>query len=152
MARLIAFLYLLPLGFVDLRAMAQETAAQSRLGKAMESAALVAGQEKEANPGTAFKECDRGCPVMIVIPAGKFMLGSPENESERRSNEGPQHEVTIAWPFAVSKFEVTFEEWDACAAAAASVRNRPRSSAEAHSPRRIILSATIRGRLTCRAL
>ena len=119
MARLIGFLYLLPLGFVDLRAIAQETAAQSPLGQAMKSAALIAGQEKEANPGTAFKECDRGCPVMIVIPAGKFMLGSPENESERRSNEDPQHEVTIAKPFAVSKFEVTFEEWDACAAAAA---------------------------------
>ena len=119
MARLKAFLYLLPLGFVDLRAIAQETAAQSPLGKAMASAALIAGQEKEANPSTDFKECDKGCPVMIVIPAGKFMLGSPENESERRGNEGPQHEVTIARPFAVSKFEVTFEEWDACAAAAA---------------------------------
>ena len=88
MARLIALFYLLPLGFVDLRAIAQETAAQSPLGQAMESAALIAGQEKEANPGTAFKECDKGCPVMIVIPAGKFMLGSPENESERRSNRG----------------------------------------------------------------
>ena len=119
MARLVGLLYLLPLGFVDLRAIAQETAAQSSLGQAMKSAALIAGQEREASTGTAFKECDKGCPVMIVIPAGKFMLGSPENASERRSNEGPQHEVTIAKPFAVSKFEVTFEEWDACAAAAA---------------------------------
>ena len=29
-------------------------------------------------------------------------------------NEGPLHRVTIAQPFAVSKFEVTFDEWDAC--------------------------------------
>jgi formylglycine-generating enzyme required for sulfatase activity len=29
-------------------------------------------------------------------------------------NEGPQHKVTIAKPFAVSKFAVTFDEWDAC--------------------------------------
>ena len=36
--------------------------------------------------------------------------------------EGPPHEVTIAKPFAVSKFEVTFEEWDACVAAAACPR------------------------------
>ena len=83
MARLIAFLYLLPLGFVDLRAIAQETAAQSPLGQAMKSAALIAGQEKAAKPGSDFKECENGCPVMIVIPAGKFMMGSPENESER---------------------------------------------------------------------
>src|SRR5262245_48516459 len=54
---------------------------------------------------------------MIVIPAGKFTMGSPEDEPEREASEGPQHEVTIAEPFAVSKFEVGFEEWDACVAA-----------------------------------
>jgi formylglycine-generating enzyme required for sulfatase activity len=59
---------------------------------------------------------------MIVIPAGKFIMGSPENESDRNASEGPQHEVTVAKPFAVSKFEVTFEEWDACVAAAACPR------------------------------
>ena len=30
------------------------------------------------------------------------------------NDEGPQHEVTIARPFAVSKFDVTFDDWDAC--------------------------------------
>ena len=59
---------------------------------------------------------------MIVIPAGKFIMGSPENESDQDASEGPPHEVTIAKPFAVSKFEVTFEEWDACVAAAACPR------------------------------
>ena len=51
---------------------------------------------------------------MIVIPAGSFMMGSPESETGRRPREGPQHEVTIAKPFAVSKFEVTWDEWGAC--------------------------------------
>jgi formylglycine-generating enzyme required for sulfatase activity len=59
---------------------------------------------------------------MIVIPSGKFIMGSPENESDRNVSEGPLHEVTIAKPFAVSKFEVTFEEWGACVAAAACPR------------------------------
>jgi formylglycine-generating enzyme required for sulfatase activity len=45
---------------------------------------------------------------MIVIPAGSFMMGSPESETGRRPREGPQHEVTIAKPFAASKFEVTW--------------------------------------------
>jgi formylglycine-generating enzyme required for sulfatase activity len=31
-------------------------------------------------------------------------------------DEGPQHEVNFANQFAVGKFEVTFDEWDACAA------------------------------------
>jgi formylglycine-generating enzyme required for sulfatase activity len=41
---------------------------------------------------------------MTVVPAGKFMMGSPENEPGRFSDEGPQREVTIAKPFAVGKF------------------------------------------------
>ena len=43
-------------------------------------------------------------------------MGSPESEPQRESYEGPQHRVTIAKPFAVGKFAVTFAEWDACVA------------------------------------
>jgi formylglycine-generating enzyme required for sulfatase activity len=67
-------------------------------------------------PGSEFTECASACPKMIVVPAGKFLMGSPENETGR---EGPQREVTIARPFAASKFEVTFAEWNTCAAASA---------------------------------
>jgi formylglycine-generating enzyme required for sulfatase activity len=62
-------------------------------------------------------ECAKGCPVMVVVPAGKFTMGSPDTELDRIENEGPQHEVTVAKPFAVSRFEVTFDDWDACTAA-----------------------------------
>jgi formylglycine-generating enzyme required for sulfatase activity len=62
----------------------------------------------------SFRECAKDCPEMIVIPAGSFTMGSSESETGRRAREGPQHEVTIAKPFAVSKFEVTWDEWDAC--------------------------------------
>jgi len=57
-------------------------------------------------PGDEFKDCD-ACPVMVVLPAGTFTMGSPENEEGRSSNEGPLHDVTISTPFAVGKFEVT---------------------------------------------
>ncbi|MCL4315413.1 MAG: formylglycine-generating enzyme family protein [Gammaproteobacteria bacterium] len=63
--------------------------------------------------GTVFKDCD-ACPEMVVIPAGSFMIGSPASEPGRDSDEGPQHLVTIASQFAAGKFEVTFDEWDAC--------------------------------------
>jgi formylglycine-generating enzyme required for sulfatase activity len=59
---------------------------------------------------------------MIVIPAGKFMMGSSARDPDHRPTEGPQHEVTISTPFAVSKFEVTFAQWDACVAASACPR------------------------------
>lgn len=47
---------------------------------------------------------------MVVIPAGEFTMGSPASVQGAEA----QHRVTIASPFAVSKFEITFEEWDAC--------------------------------------
>jgi formylglycine-generating enzyme required for sulfatase activity len=42
------------------------------------------------------------------------MMGSPDTEKKRLDNEGPQHNVTFAKSFAVSKFELTFDEWDTC--------------------------------------
>ena len=54
------------------------------------------------------------CPEMAVVPAGSFTMGSPPGEKGREPREGPQRRVTIARPFAVGKFEVTFAEWDAC--------------------------------------
>ena len=51
---------------------------------------------------------------MVVAPAGRFAMGSPESEEDRFDREGPVHRVTIARPFAVGVYEVTFAEWDAC--------------------------------------
>ncbi len=53
---------------------------------------------------------------MVVVPAGEFLMGSPESERGRGRDEGPQHQVAIAQPFAAGKYEVTFAEWDACVA------------------------------------
>jgi formylglycine-generating enzyme required for sulfatase activity len=50
---------------------------------------------------------------MVVVPAGEFMMGSPENEKSRGKDEGPQRKVSIG-EFAAGKFEVTFAQWDAC--------------------------------------
>jgi formylglycine-generating enzyme required for sulfatase activity len=52
---------------------------------------------------------------MLPIPGGKFLMGSPETEADRRDNESPQHEVTIA-PFYMSKFPITQAQWKVVAA------------------------------------
>jgi formylglycine-generating enzyme required for sulfatase activity len=96
---------------------------------------LTDATERSLKPFASFRECVGNCPEMIVIPSGSFVMGSSQAELERfealpkrtgdndiqnhleggLSNEGPQHKVVIAKPFAVSKFDVTFAEWDACA-------------------------------------
>ncbi len=73
--------------------------------------------------GYRFKDCNV-CPEMVVIPEGRFNMGSPPAEPEREKDEGPQHPVSVP-RFAMAETEVTFEEWDACAAAAACSVFRP---------------------------
>ena len=46
----------------------------------------------------------------VWIPAGSFMMGSPEDEEGRKSNER-QHEVRISQGFWMGKYEVTQGEW-----------------------------------------
>lgn len=67
--------------------------------------------------GTRFRDCpDDTCPWMVVIPAGSFTMGSPEDEEGRANHESPQHRVTIRQPFAVMETEVTVAMYRAFAA------------------------------------
>jgi len=59
-------------------------------------------------PGTVFRDCEKICPEVVVIPAGHYVMGSDEKA------ESPRVPVTIAKPFALGRFETTFDEFDAC--------------------------------------
>lgn len=79
----------------------------------MFGAAVLAGARTEAierQPGDTFWDCP-DCPEMVVVPAGSFVMGS----DGRFKAERPAHEVTIAKPFAIGRFEVTFDQWKLCA-------------------------------------
>lgn len=69
---------------------------------------LNAGQEQALETGQSFRECAQDCPEMVVVPAGSYSMGG------ERPYERPQHIVTISRAFAVSKYELTFTEWNAC--------------------------------------
>jgi formylglycine-generating enzyme required for sulfatase activity len=56
-----------------------------------------------------FVEC-AGCPVMVGIPGGSFVMGSPASEPGRFESEGPQHVVSVK-AFALGKYDVTSEEF-----------------------------------------
>lgn len=71
--------------------------------------------EQTLKPGQMFRECP-SCPEMIVVPAGTFSIGSPSAEVGRSPDEGPQRKVIFRQNFAMGKYEVTFDEWDACVA------------------------------------
>jgi formylglycine-generating enzyme required for sulfatase activity len=49
----------------------------------------------------------------VLIPAGKFLMGSSSCDRESRDFEKPQHEVTISKPFYVGRYEVTQAQWEA---------------------------------------
>ncbi len=50
-------------------------------------------------------------PLMMVIPGGRFLMGSPEDETGRNSEVERRHEVEVK-PFAIGKYAVSFEEYD----------------------------------------
>jgi formylglycine-generating enzyme required for sulfatase activity len=59
------------------------------------------------NPGEVFRDCD-DCAELVVVAAGSFPMGSTSEF------EGPVHTVKIEKPFAIGRYEVTFDEWDQC--------------------------------------
>ena len=79
-------------------------------------------------PGRIFRDCP-DCPEMVEIPAGFYLMGSPLFEWDRyrqifsprdwrtrfesANREGPRRLVHIAHAFALSRYEVTFAQWDA---------------------------------------
>ncbi len=52
---------------------------------------------------------------MVYIPGGTFLMGSPESEGKRYSNERPQHSVAVK-PFLISKYPITKAQWKKVAA------------------------------------
>jgi formylglycine-generating enzyme required for sulfatase activity len=60
-------------------------------------------------PASTIRDCPQ-CPELVLIPSGSFNMGS----IEVFDFEGPVHQVAIRKPFYIGRYEVTYEEWDAC--------------------------------------
>jgi formylglycine-generating enzyme required for sulfatase activity len=80
------------------------------LGAGLAAGAAVA---KTKGAGKAFQDCAE-CPEMVVIPAGEFQMGAPPDEAKRDVDEA-QHRVSFAKPFAVARYQVTWDQWESCA-------------------------------------
>lgn len=66
--------------------------------------------ERDYAVGHVFQDC-LDCPKLIVVPPGRFDMGSPDSETGRDSDEGPVHQVTIGYRLAVGVYEVTRAEF-----------------------------------------
>ena len=74
--------------------------------------------------GDKFRDCVE-CPEMVVVPAGTFRMGEPKSEEESGDSERPVHSVSVP-SFAAGVYELTFAEWDACAASGGCGGHRPK--------------------------
>ena len=81
---------------------AQEAAKVQRAGA--EALGVPLADELNCGGGVKMK--------LVLIPAGMFMMGSPNNEKDRLENEGPVHEVTISRSFYMGKYTVTQAQWE----------------------------------------
>jgi formylglycine-generating enzyme required for sulfatase activity len=77
---------------------------------------VVAAQDRsDVQPGGTFQDCD-ACPEMVAIPGGSFLMGTAGDDTNQ------QRAVTIK-AFAAGRFEVTWDEWEACVRAEACADN-----------------------------
>jgi formylglycine-generating enzyme required for sulfatase activity len=73
-----------------------------------------ASEAKTAEEMKPYRETIPGTEVgfdLVVIPGGKFTIGSPGDEADRNEDEGPQREIEVA-PFWMGRCEVTWDEYD----------------------------------------
>ena len=92
-------------------------------------------QKPATRPPSAGESRDCAtCPIMIALPAGSFPMGSGTDDP----SEKPVHHVNIGAPFAIGKYEVTVEQWNACVAANACPKLTPESNANKAAPARDI--------------
>lgn len=76
----------------------------------IEQARLYGGFE----PGQSLRDpLARGgnAPELVVVPVGRFRMGSPSGEADRKKNEGPQHEIVVARGFAIARAETSVAEF-----------------------------------------
>jgi len=89
-------------------------------------AGLAAGATGAAASAATHEFQDSAvAPMMIAIPTGMFVMGSPASEPGRSSYEDAPNRVVIGRAFAIGKDDVTFEQWDACVAGGGCNAYRP---------------------------
>jgi formylglycine-generating enzyme required for sulfatase activity len=104
---LATLLVLLVCGSIDNRACAENKPVKAL--QTSKSNTTITVNDPLASPCTLSDQ--NTAPAMVAIRPGQFVMGSPDTETGRFSNEGPQHTVTIPKPFAISRCEITVKQF-----------------------------------------
>ena len=84
------------------------------VGAVGEGASQVeAAPAKQPAAGAVIRDCSDICPQMVLVPPGRFVMGSPASEAGRDPLESPLHAVKIGRAFWVGKYAVTVGEFAA---------------------------------------
>ncbi|WP_181705477.1 SUMF1/EgtB/PvdO family nonheme iron enzyme [Chthonobacter rhizosphaerae] len=82
-------------------------------GSALPAAGSALPATESPAPPSA-RDCPT-CPEVVRLPAGSFLMGASAEDRSATDNERPAHRAVVG-AFAMTRFPITFAEWDACVA------------------------------------
>jgi formylglycine-generating enzyme required for sulfatase activity len=97
----------------ELIAMGDQRQQVTRLRQALADARLYGRYRPGQVLSDALPRLDQQGPAMVVVPAGQFMMGSPNTETGREASEGPRRRVRLDSGFALSVTEITVAQFAA---------------------------------------
>jgi formylglycine-generating enzyme required for sulfatase activity len=88
--------------------------AQDAAGETLAAPKTAAGGTTPALPRELTVDLGGGVTLeMVLIPAGEFLMGSPDSDAHASRDEKPPHRARITKPFYLGKYLVTQEQWEA---------------------------------------
>ena len=83
------------------------------LNEAPAAVAAPVATSLQQGEGQVFRDCD-SCPELVFVAPGRFMMGPGGEGLGQQARAATPQEVTITAPFAIGRYEVTFDDWDNC--------------------------------------
>jgi formylglycine-generating enzyme required for sulfatase activity len=93
------------------QAISTDLAGLDEFGKRLRNARLYASFAPGQVIADRFLDTNGSAPAVVVIPTGRFVMGSPADETDHRDNEEPQRQVQISVGFALGQTEVTVAQF-----------------------------------------
>ena len=67
----------------------------------------------EQKEGLTFRDCDL-CPELVSVASGQFLVGAGGQGIAQPSPSAKPQEVVVDKPFAIGRYEITFDDWERC--------------------------------------